>query len=341
MADIRDDLAGIPEALRRKYDQYTSLKAQPDENLGDMAVQTAAGFIPGVGQAMALRDMKRSWDEGDKTGLALSAASMLPLGNLVKGLRNSSPIQKIMGGDLAKHAPLEDMAAGEARLSAGETPTKVWREHGVERGPENHQPTKWEIDDSKARVNSHDSLGVTLFHRDTNPGSTASNYSGRAEGVFHHPDLYKNYPDLKDYTVHMQVDPSLSHAEASFYPGEKAIYAQGPSHETLRTSMLHEFDHAVANIQGFDPGANYKDIKEAMIAHLRDTGRVIPKDIDEQAYRIYRKNMGEGSAWGTERRANMSATEKSRIPPSQTHREAAMVAPYEYMIPYDRLPGSK
>ena len=340
MADIRDDLAAIPDLLRRKYDQYTSLKAQPDENLGDMAVQTAAGFIPGVGQAMGARDVARAWGEGDKTGLALSAASMLPFGALVKGLRNSAPVQKIMAGDLAKNAPLADMAAGEAALSANYTPHEVWRDLKVERGPENHQPMKWEIDDSLARVKPHDEMGNRTFTQDK-IRPEIQDYHGPIGQVYHHPELYANYPEVKDYVATLRIDPSLKKSSATFYPGSKEIYAEGPSHASLTTPVLHEFDHAVADIQGFDPGAGYKQIKNALVEQLRSSGRVIPKDIDEQAYSIYRKNMGEGSAWGTEERFRRGPAYREQIPPSYDHRRAAGVLAHEEMIPYERLPGSK
>jgi hypothetical protein len=244
-----------------------------------------------------------------------------------------------MAGRGAKLAPHADMDAAEAALASGKSPEDVWKTHGVELGPENHQPTKFEIDDANARVNTHDSSGAPLFKPDT-PGAKELSFSGKAEDVFHHPDLYGNYPEMKDYATHLRIDPSLSSPEAAFYPGEKAIYGQGPSAESLRTALIHEADHGVSSIEGFDPGANLSQIKDAMVEQLRSSNRVIPKDIDDKAYRLYRQNMGEASAWGSEARADMPARLKAAIPPSASHRTTAGVLPHENLLPYEKLPGS-
>ena len=46
--------------LRKRYERMTSLDPQPDTDLADVAVETVGGFVPGVGQALAARDVERA-----------------------------------------------------------------------------------------------------------------------------------------------------------------------------------------------------------------------------------------------------------------------------------------
>jgi hypothetical protein len=83
------DLKDLVPALRGKWDKYTSL--QPQENdLTDTGVETAAGFTPGLSQAMAVRDMARAWNDPaghDYLGMGLAATGLVNAGGIVKALR--------------------------------------------------------------------------------------------------------------------------------------------------------------------------------------------------------------------------------------------------------------
>jgi hypothetical protein len=67
--------------------QAMSLDPQPNQGYGTMAAEMALGFVPGVGQAMAARDIERARRDNDPLGMALAGLSLLPLGKLIGSLR--------------------------------------------------------------------------------------------------------------------------------------------------------------------------------------------------------------------------------------------------------------
>jgi hypothetical protein len=102
----------LSKALRNA----TSLDTPQDQGLGHDAGEMAAGFIPGVGQAMALRDFERARREDDKLGMGLSAVSLIPGGALVKALAGTK--LGLIAGRTARKAPKAALDEAE-QLSLG------------------------------------------------------------------------------------------------------------------------------------------------------------------------------------------------------------------------------
>lgn len=67
------------EELRRRAGIFASLDNREDADLADMGVDIAAGFLPGVGQALSARDFERARREGDVLGMGLSTLGMVPV----------------------------------------------------------------------------------------------------------------------------------------------------------------------------------------------------------------------------------------------------------------------
>lgn len=65
-----------------------SLDAPSDGDLADVGIDIAAGFAPGVGTALSLRDFERARREGDGFGMALSALGALPVAGGVARMAN-------------------------------------------------------------------------------------------------------------------------------------------------------------------------------------------------------------------------------------------------------------
>ena len=76
--------------LRGRFERATSLDPQ-EQDLADIAVETAAGFVPGVGQALAARDVERARRANDPAGMAMAAASAVPGGKLAGLLKRYDP----------------------------------------------------------------------------------------------------------------------------------------------------------------------------------------------------------------------------------------------------------
>jgi hypothetical protein len=73
------DAQAVIAALRDRARKFVSLDTPEDSDLGDLAIDIGAGFVPVVGTATSGRDFERARREGDLLGMSLSAAGMLPV----------------------------------------------------------------------------------------------------------------------------------------------------------------------------------------------------------------------------------------------------------------------
>lgn len=101
------DAQEIVNALRDRARKFVSLSTPEDSDLGDLAIDIGAGFLPVVGTAQAGRDFERARREDDKLGMALSSLGALPV---VGGIANVANKAR-KGGEAA---------AGATRMSAKE-----------------------------------------------------------------------------------------------------------------------------------------------------------------------------------------------------------------------------
>lgn len=76
--------------LRQRFERATSLDPQ-EQDLADIAVETGASLIPGVGPALAARDFERARRADDEAGMALAAASAIPGSKLAGLLKRYDP----------------------------------------------------------------------------------------------------------------------------------------------------------------------------------------------------------------------------------------------------------
>lgn len=69
----------IIRALRERAARFTSLDSPQGGDVVDVATDVGAGFVPVVGTALSARDFERAKREGDRLGMGLAAAGMLPV----------------------------------------------------------------------------------------------------------------------------------------------------------------------------------------------------------------------------------------------------------------------
>ena len=67
------------DALRNRARKFVSLDTPKDADLGDMAADIGAGFLPGIGTALSARDFERARREDDMLGMALSSLGAIPV----------------------------------------------------------------------------------------------------------------------------------------------------------------------------------------------------------------------------------------------------------------------
>lgn len=87
----------VPETESRsmleRLQRFTSLDTPQDMGLGETVADIGMGFLPGVGTAQGARDFERSRREGDRLGMALGAASMIPVvGGAVRAARKAANV---------------------------------------------------------------------------------------------------------------------------------------------------------------------------------------------------------------------------------------------------------
>ena len=80
--------------LKRRYERMVSLDQPQDSDAVDMAVEMGASIVPGVGQALAARDFERARRADDEAGMAMAAASAVPVGRLIGALKGFDPAMR-------------------------------------------------------------------------------------------------------------------------------------------------------------------------------------------------------------------------------------------------------
>jgi hypothetical protein len=288
----------IAAALRKPVDwakgQF-SLDKQPGQGLGADVADMALSFVPGVGQAMSARDIERARRDNDPAGMALAGASMLPVGRIGKALKGIK--NELFAGEKALNAPKNLDVAKKAE----ELGQDSWDTAGWFRGTENHAPWKWEIDDSKAGLKN----------------LKAGEYNGKLGDLLDHPELYKNYPDLKDLYITGKIEPSMlkGHGEGGYMHSARGMNAEAGTHEELRDTILHEVQHAIQAREGFNTGANTDAIAKAL-RDARNVQGTVPSTTDvPKAWQLYQRNMGEVESRVVENRSLWSPEQRKAVNP--------------------------
>ena len=80
--------------LKRRYERMTSLDQPQDADAIDMALEMGGSLVPGVGSALAARDFERARRADDKTGMAMAAASAIPVNRLIGALKGFDPVMR-------------------------------------------------------------------------------------------------------------------------------------------------------------------------------------------------------------------------------------------------------
>lgn len=84
------DMQAYIQALRDRARKMVSLDTPEDADLVDTAADIGAGFLPGVGTALSMRDFERARREDDKLGMALAGVGMIPLvGGATRGVQKA------------------------------------------------------------------------------------------------------------------------------------------------------------------------------------------------------------------------------------------------------------
>lgn len=242
-----------------------------------------SGFIPGVGQVLGLADVAAASIDprATKADVALATAGVLPVGKFLG--KAAGPVRKLIGGPRATTHSAEGAAKAMkmARDSGLMDPNALmpsrlkhmqakatggtWTERGFRPGEGARIPAH-EISDE-----GFDSLHHTLFK-----GRDDTFVETSLEKAVRHPKLFEAYPRLKGMKVEIR-DDLPSDVSGYYDPQAKKIIIGA---DAKPRTMLHEIQHAVADIEGFGPGfgrydAFKRQVFQEQFAAARKAGATI------------------------------------------------------------------
>lgn len=174
--------------LRRRAERMVSLDPQ-EQDLADIAVETGASFVPGVGQALAARDVERARRANDPAGMAMAAAGAIPGGKLAGLLKRYDPTRaEIFIGKTAKTWNPRTAEKAVQMEAAGVDPETIWRETGTFRGPDNE--LRQEISDADAYLRQEIDIDAAIDQRKAQIAAINQQVRQLKEKAKEQPDLF-------------------------------------------------------------------------------------------------------------------------------------------------------
>jgi hypothetical protein len=165
-------------------------------------------------------------------------------------------IQPMMIGPSATLYNPQSAFEAAKMLKTGEAPQTVFAKTNTTKGLDDL--FRQELSD----VNSHIKGGPTFYDTVMNRMTALQKPSGEpmyAKDVFYHPKLYEAYPQLGD--IEIEFVAKGNKATASYNPVNNVIKINEKlTPQEARSSMLHELQHAVQEIEGFNKGADANKI---------------------------------------------------------------------------------
>jgi hypothetical protein len=110
----------VPGPVSAFGTQAMSLNPQPDQGYGTMAAEMALGFVPGIGQAMAARDIERARRDNDPIGMGMAATSFVPFGKLIGALRGGKQMGPVSELDVYHGSPHKFDKFDASKIGTGE-----------------------------------------------------------------------------------------------------------------------------------------------------------------------------------------------------------------------------
>jgi hypothetical protein len=169
-------------------------------------------------------------------------------------------------------------------LKQGIPEAEVYKATGTVKGLDN--AFRQEISDENALVKGVGKFGDIYEQRKTAYGVTTPT----VEEVMRHPNLFEAYPQLKGQQV--QLLPATSKNNASYSPTEGIIRVNpNLTSDQATSSMLHELQHGVQEIEGFNKGTdagfilkNLQNQQDEIEGRLTEANRAASKAVGTDAY---------------------------------------------------------
>jgi len=185
---------------------------------------------------------------------------------------------------------------------------QVWNETGWFINPSDKQ-WRFEIDDKKSNINydnfkAYGTDALTLNENIYNISLDKNGTMLSLEKIFNHPELFKQYPQLKNLDINFKFDKN-DNALGFFSTGG---IGRNPSIgintakvditkvDELKDILVHEIQHAVQELEGFAVGANTLSLPKKVFTKLDDKirGIKIKAAVNENTLRKKIAQSGDG-----------------------------------------------
>lgn len=202
----------------------------------------------------------------------------------------------ILAGLASKTLPAMDLMEASSMARKGADPHEIWWKTGFGKAPDGQW--RYEIPDDHAFLK--------LNPARKNPDVQVSDAVGPASSSIYFPEIFKAYPTVDTVSAQLRLAPdvpagrghgfySSGPAEAGFKGGQ--LFATASDERELSNITLHELQHMVQKLQGWQQGGNPDMFMPKGTA---------PGMYDGQAYQLYRKLQGEAEARLVQQRQHLT-----------------------------------
>jgi Large polyvalent protein associated domain 23/ADP-Ribosyltransferase in polyvalent proteins len=171
-------------------------------------------------------------------------------------LSGAPGIVGMFGGVGAKSANYANLRLAEQLEKQGISRDEIWKQTGWGRFVDGQW--RFEIPDNTSRL--------------LTPQSRGKGFS-TAERALSHPELFENYPHLKDLSTQWGTGGPVTGSQGAYSlsaGGDEAIRAAGGTPEQTQSALLHEIQHAIQNREGFATGGDpSKGLDNALLESQR------------------------------------------------------------------------
>lgn len=192
---------------------------------------------------------------GKMAGEAINNAMVYGEGNLAK----ITPQPMRIFASVDPKIALKAVQMEKKGLSAKE----IWDKLNIFRNPADNQWRK-EIGDETAKLKGGNTFEEAVMNRMKELGKDKTAEKMTVGDVFHHPELFENYPQLKDIEVRFHPEKSKSDGTNALpEKGEGWIEIKGSlDKEKAKDVLLHELQHPIQEYENWAVGGSAADFAE-------------------------------------------------------------------------------
>jgi hypothetical protein len=199
-------------------------------------------------------------------------AGMMGMATPSLAARPSPSTARVFGGEGAQGVGNQMVRAREY-FRMGYSPENVYQMTGVFRGPDGQ--LRFEINDAPAQLRMEAlTPGTSGYH------SVPFGRNDLTVGqVLNHPELFERYPELAN--TPLRSTGFNFDIRGAFDPGTGQMYLGSGKPEDMLSTLLHEIQHNVQNIERFAQGGNVQQFLSPQHAELKRTNRDLTASILE------------------------------------------------------------